>query len=185
MIALLTGKVILKQATSLVIDCNGIGFLVNVPFPFAESTELHKDATIFVQSVFTRSGMELYGFRTEKDKELFNILTSVRGIGGRAGISILSRLSPEEITEAIDKNQVDLFKTIPGIGQKKAETIVFNLRKSAEENAAIPDSHKDVISALRNLGFSHREAMQKISDIPDWAKKDTSELIKTILKMSK
>jgi Holliday junction DNA helicase RuvA len=185
MIASLRGKVITRQATSLVVDCNGIGFLVNVPFPFAESVEMDKEIKIYIESVFTRSGMELYGFKTTKDKELFNVLTSIRGIGGRAGISILSRLSPDEITEAIEKNQVELFKTIPGIGQKKAETIVFNLRKSAEESASVPDTHKEVIQALRNLGFSHREAMQKLSNIPDWAKKSLSELIQSILKTSK
>jgi Holliday junction DNA helicase RuvA len=185
MIATLSGKVISKQATFLVIDCNGIGFLVNVPFPFAQSVELNSAISINIQSVFTRNGMELYGFKSAKDKELFNILTSIRGIGGRAGISILSRLSADEITEAIDKNRVELFKTIPGIGQKKAETIVFNLRKSAEESASIPDTHKEVIQGLRNLGFSVKEALQKLSNIPDWTKKSTSELIQTILKTSK
>ena len=123
--------------------------------------------------------------KCEKDKEIFNVITSVRGIGARAGISILSRLSADEVMKAIDLNQVELFKTIPGIGNKKAETIVFNLRKSAEETAAIPDSHKEIISALRSLGFSHKEAMQKISEISDWQKKSVADVIHEVLKKTK
>ncbi len=185
MIAVLQGKVISKGATFFVIDCAGVGFFVNVPFPFAQSVELNSNAMVYVQTMFARNGMELYGFKSEKDKELFNILTSVHGIGGRAGINILSRLTPDEITKAINENRVELFKTIPGIGPKKAEMIVFNLRKSAEETASVPDSHKDLIHALRNLGFSQKEVLQKLSNIPDWTKKSTSEVIQIILKTGK
>ena len=185
MIAQLTGKVTSKSATSFVIDCNGIGLLVHVPFPFAQSIKLDTEITVHIETVFGRNNMELYGFASEKDKEIFNIITSVRGIGGRAGISILSRLTADEVMKAIDLNQVELFKTIPGIGNKKAETIVFNLRKSAEETAAIPDSHKEIISALRSLGFSHKEAMQKISEISDWQKKSAADVIHEVLKKTK
>ncbi len=185
MIAQLTGKVTSKSATSFVIDCNGVGFTVNVPFTYAQTISVNSTITVHVQTVFGRNDMELYGFASEKDKEIFNVITSVRGIGARAGISILSRLSADEVMKAIDLNQVELFKTIPGIGNKKAETIVFNLRKSAEETAAIPDSHKEIISALRSLGFSHKEAMQKISEISDWQKKSVADVIHEVLKKTK
>lgn len=182
MIAVLHGKIISKSATSLVIDCAGIGFFVNVPFPFAQSVEVNSIITVHIETVFSRDGAALFGFSSEKDKELFNIITSVRGIGARAGISILSRLTSDEITKAIYENRVELFQTIPGIGRKKAETIVFNLRKSAEETVSIPDTHKEIIQALHNLGFSKKEAVQKLSDVRDWAKKSTTELIREILK---
>lgn len=185
MIAQLTGKVTGKTATTVVVDCNGIGFLVHVPFPFAQLIKLNDEITIHVETVFGRNNMELYGFATEKDKNIFNIITSVRGIGGRAGISILSRLSAGEVMKAIDANQVELFKTIPGIGNKKAETIVFNLRKSAEETAALPDSHKEIVLALRSLGLTQKEAMQKISEISDWQKKSVADVIHEVLKKAK
>jgi Holliday junction DNA helicase RuvA len=185
MIAVLTGKVISKSAMNLVIDCNGIGFDINTPFPFARSVEVNSTITVHIQPVFSRDGMELYGFGTEYDKEVFNTITSVRGIGARAGISILSRLTPDEIIKAINDNQIELFKTIPGIGQKKAETIVFNLRKSAEETAQVPDTHKEVIQALRNLGFSQKEVLQKLSEIPDWIKKPVTDVIHMVLKKGK
>jgi Holliday junction DNA helicase RuvA len=185
MISVLQGKVISKSATSLVIDCAGIGFLVNVPFPFAQSVQVNSTITIHIQTVFGRNSMELYGFGSEKDKDIFNIITSVRGIGARAGISILSRLTPDEVTKAINENNVNLFTTIPGIGKKKAETIVFNLRKSAEESSAVPDSQKEIIQALRSLGFAQKEAMQKLSEVPDWTKKSVAEVIRAVLKKGK
>lgn len=185
MISLLTGKITHKTATSLIIDCGGIGFLVNVPFPFAQSVLIGSTITIHIQAVFSRQGMELFGFSSEKEKECFNMLTGVRGIGARAGVSILSRMTPAEVANAISENRIELFKTIPGIGPKKAETIVFNLRKSAEETASVPDTHKDIIQALKNLGFSAKEAMQKLSEIPDLAKKSEAEIIQAILKMKK
>jgi Holliday junction DNA helicase RuvA len=185
MIALLTGKVINKSATSLVVDCGGIGFFVNVPFPFAQSVSTGSAITVHVQAVFSRQGLELYGFGSEKDKECFNTLTDIRGIGARAGISILSRLTPNEVKKAIEENHVELFKTIPGIGSKKAETIVFAVRKSAEETASVPDTHKEIIQALKNLGFSGKEAMQKLSEVPDLSKKSEAEIIQIILKKGK
>lgn len=185
MIALLQGKVISKSATTMVIDCAGVGFLVNVPFPMAQSIEVNSVITIHIQTVFGRNNMELYGFSSEKDKEIFNIITSVRGIGARAGISILSRLTADEVIKAIDENRVELFKAIPGIGNKKAETIVSHLRKSAEETALVPDSHKEIVIALRSLGFTHKEAIQKLSEVPDLTKKSISEVIHTILKKGK
>lgn len=185
MIGLLTGKVIAKSATSMTIDCNGIGFIVNVPFGFTKSVENNSMLTVYIQSVFSRNGVELYGFKNEQEKEVFNTITSVRGVGARAGISILSRMSPAEIIKAINDNQVELFKAIPGIGQKKAETIVFSLRKSREETASIPDTHKEVVQALRNLGFSQKEVMQKLSEINDWEKQSVTDVIQAVLKQRK
>lgn len=184
MISILTGKIIGKGATSIVIDCNGIGFLVNVPFPFASSVQVNSIITVYIQVAFSRNGMELYGFSNVEEKEIFNTITSVRGIGARAGISILSRLTPDEIRAAINQNRIEQFRAIPGIGQKKAETIVFNLRKSAEETATIPDTHKEIIQALRNLGFSQKEVMEKLSEITDWNKQSISDIIQKILKMT-
>lgn len=185
MIGLLHGKIIAKSATNLTIDCNGIGFLVNVPFPFAKSVEINSLSTIYVQAVFSRNGMELFGFSNVEQKEIFNTITNVRGIGARAGINILSRLTPAEIRTAIDENRIELFKAIPGIGPKKAETIVFSLRKSAEETASVPDSHKEIVQALRNLGFSQKEVMQKLSEVIDWDKKSVTDVIQMVLKKGK
>ena len=185
MIALLTGKIVAKGATSIVIDCSGIGFFVSVPFPFAKSVEVNSLLTVYTQAVFSRNGMELFGFSNEEEREIFNTITSVRGIGARAGISILSRLTPAEIQTAINENRTEQFRAIPGIGQKKAETIVFNLRKSAEETATIPDTHKEIVQALRNLGFSQKEVMQKLSEITDWSKQSVSDVIQKVLKTTK
>lgn len=185
MIATLHGKVIAKTATSLTIDCAGIGFSVNVPLSLSQSVAINSITLIHIQTIFTRNGIEFYGFKSEHEKEIFNVLTSVPGVGGRAAINILSRLSTEEITNAINQNRTEIFKTIPGIGKKKAEMIVFHLRKSVEEKATIPDSHKELIQALRNLGFSNKEAVEKLSKIPDLNKKSLSEAIELILKTKK
>ncbi len=185
MIAQLSGKVRTKSATTVVVDCNGVGFLVHITFPFSQSIQLNDEITMHIETIFGRNNMELYGFASEKDKEIFNIITSVRGIGGRAGISILSRLTADEVMKAINANQVELFKTIPGIGEKKAEKIVFNLRKSAEETAAIPDSHKEIVAALRSLGLTQKEAMQRIAEVSEWQKKSVADVVREVLKKNK
>ncbi|MCX7785482.1 MAG: Holliday junction branch migration protein RuvA [candidate division WOR-3 bacterium] len=182
MISVLHGRVISKNITSVVIDCAGIGFSVNVPFLVAQSLAIDSIVTILVQPIFSHDNFELYGFLKKEERDTFNLLLKVPGVGARAALNILSRLTPEEIHDAIGKGKTDVFKAISGIGKKKAEMIIFNLRKSVAETSTTPEVQNTVLTALMALGFSRKEALQKLSAIPDVNSKPIAEIIRLVLK---
>lgn len=182
MIGLLRGKVVYKKAMSFIVDCQGIGFSITVPFPLAKTIEVNSSVALYVQTVISRDEISLYGFENPEQRDIFNTIIGVRGVGAKAAINILSRLSPSEIIKAIDENQVSLFRTIPGIGEKKSEMIVFNLRKSKQTTEGLPDSHKEIVQALLNLGFNRKEINEKLSKVKDWQNKSVTDVIQDILK---
>lgn len=182
MIATLAGKVISKTPTSLTIECAGIGFMVYVPVPLSQHVELNQQIKLLIQPVFAHNKIEFYGFATEEEKDIFNNIISVKGVGARAALNLLSRLSPQEIKSAIEARNLQIFKTIPGIGPKKAERIIFYLKKSSEEINRIPENYRELYQALNNLGFSRKEINERLSRIPDWTTKPITEVIQLVLK---
>ncbi|MEO0091960.1 MAG: Holliday junction branch migration protein RuvA [candidate division WOR-3 bacterium] len=182
MISILHGKVVSKNITNVVIDCAGIGFLVNVPFPVAQTLAIDSIATLLVQPIFSHDNLELYGFIKKEERDTFNLLLKVPGVGARAALNILSRLTPEEIHSAISHGKTEVFKAISGIGKKKAEMIIFNLRKSVEETTSTPEVQHTALEALMALGFTRKEALQKLSAIPDVNSKPVAEIIRLVLK---
>ncbi|MCS7258646.1 MAG: Holliday junction branch migration protein RuvA [candidate division WOR-3 bacterium] len=182
MIATLTGKVISKTPTSIVVDCSGIGFLVYVPVLLSQNIEIDQQIKLLIQPVFSHKKIEFYGFATAEEKDIFNTIISVKGVGARVGLNLLCRLSPQEIKTAIETKNLQIFKTIPGIGPKKAERIIFYLKKSSEESARIPENYREIYQALNNLGFSRKEINERLARIPDWTKKSLTEVIQLVLK---
>lgn len=182
MISILHGKIIAKNITNVVIDCAGIGFLVNVPFSVAQTLAIDSIVTILVQPIFSHDSLELYGFLKKEEQDTFNLLIKVPGVGARAALNILSRLTPEEIHSAITNGKTEVFKAISGIGKKKAEMIIFNLRKSVEETATQPEIQQSALEALMALGFTRKEALQKLSAIPDAHSKPVAEIVRLVLK---
>jgi Holliday junction DNA helicase RuvA len=182
MISILKGKVLQKTPTSLVIDSRGIGFMVYVPVPVSKRTEVGKTTSILIQSIFSRNGLELYGFEKEEEREVFNTLLKIKGVGPRAGLNLLSRLGPQEIKTAIANEDLEIFQTIPGIGPKKAEKIIRHLRKIIEEGTKLPEAARELFQALLNLGFSRQEITSRLSQISNWSEKPLSEVIELILK---
>jgi Holliday junction DNA helicase RuvA len=116
--------------------------------------------------------LSLYGFESEDDLNLFEILLAVNGVGPKVGLSILSTLSPEVIRGAIAREESAVLQRVPGIGKKTAERIMFQLRDKLDltaDVAAVPfmrDVDADVIDVLTTLGFSIVEAQTALQNIP-------------------
>src|SRR2546429_740285 len=165
MIAHLSGKLLSKQPNQVIIDVQGVGYQVNIPLStFYEVGETGNSIQLLIHTHVREDTLALFGFKTAKEKQLFEQLTSVSGIGPKLGITILSGMSVDELMPAIRQNNILRLTSIPGVGKKTAERMVVELRdKVSKVEAAAAGTlspvgtasqlQEDVISALVNLGY--------------------------------
>lgn len=179
MIAHLTGKLFQKQPNSVIVDVAGVGYELTVPLStFYDLGETGSEVSLRVYTYVREDALLLYGFRTEREKKLFLMLTSVSGIGPKLAITVLSGLSAEELIEAIRSGNLARLVAIPGVGRKTAERLIVELRDKAaalvaadagaDSTARAPESgvadvREDIISALVNLGYQKAAAERAVS----------------------
>ncbi|AAU03851.1 Holliday junction branch migration protein RuvA [Rickettsia typhi] len=194
MIGKLSGKIDSQCDDYVIIDVNGVGYLV-----YASGTTLAKLVEgrfykLFIETHVREEHIHLYGFLTLEEKNFFNLLQSVNGIGTKMALSILSNLTPTDIKIAINNDDKNIFKAISGVGDKLTERIMLELKgkiaKIFSSSAIIKDSSNissveinEVIKALVNLGFTRFEAQNTVQGIiTQNTKISIDELIKTALK---
>lgn len=177
MIAHLSGRLLSKQPNQVVIDVQGVGYQVNIPLStFYEVGETGTSIQLLIHTHVREDALALFGFKTAKEKQLFEQLTSVSGIGPRLGITILSGMSVDELIPAIRQNNLLRLTSIPGVGRKTAERMVVELRdKLSKAEVAAADSltplgtgsqpQEDVVSALVNLGYPKALAERAIQKV--------------------
>ncbi len=174
MIAYLSGKLLEKEANLVIIDVGGVGYEVTIPLStFYDLGEIGEDVSLRIFTYVREDALQLFGFKTVRERELFLLLISVSGIGPKSAITALSGMSADEIIGAIRQNNLARLNSIPGVGKKTAERLVIELRDkiaklsavSSEEMKAegIPqtsgdDVYDDAISALVNLGYQSSAA---------------------------
>lgn len=167
MIRALSGKVLDVQGSIVILDVSGIGFEVLCSRAVLNSCNPGEDARIITSLHISESGAVIYGFVSEREREIFQRVTSVKGVGGRTGIAILSELSIDEIVNAVSSADVAAFMRVSGIGKKTAERLCFELKniaslKSIGEEESAPKTSggnvEAVIDALLSLGFSRADA---------------------------
>ncbi len=174
MIAYLSGKLLEKQANSVIVDVGGIGYEVNIPLStFYELGEVGADVQLRIYTHVREDTLQLFGFQTERERRLYLKLISVQGIGAKSGISMLSGMSADELIVAIRTDNLARLTSIPGVGKKTAERIVIELRDKLNEisSGAIQESvtsaqtalpadavYDDALSALTNLGYQRNAA---------------------------
>ncbi|HKE57921.1 MAG TPA: Holliday junction branch migration protein RuvA [Pyrinomonadaceae bacterium] len=182
MIAHLSGTLLSKQATSVIVDVAGVGYEVTIPLStFYELADTGSPVQLRIYTHVREDTLQLYGFKTTRERELFLRIISVSGIGPKLGITLLSGMSADEMIASIRTNNLARLTLIPGIGRKTAERLVVELREkvaamsSAEleeemgapaevKAAATEDSVRaDALSALLNLGYQ-RSAAEKAID---------------------
>jgi len=186
MISFIRGKIIDKAPTVLTIDCQGLGFLVHTPLSTSQKIgEKGSDANLQVETIFTRNGISLYGFATQEEREVFNILNEVPGIGPKAALSILSRLEAKEAIKMIAQGKVEILQTIPGIGKKKAEMIVFKLKENLEKTEESSHITNDALKALISLGISKKEANERLNRISNFRGLTLTEILRKALSDAK
>ncbi len=180
MIAYLKGKLLEKEANTVIVETNGVGYEVMIPLStFYELGEIGEDVDLRVHTHVREDALALFGFKTAREKELFLHLISVSGIGPKSAITALSGMSADEIITAIRQNNLARLNSIPGVGKKTAERLVIELRDKiaklaglaseemkAQGGAAAAASgdvvYDDAVSALVNLGYQRAAAEKSL-----------------------
>jgi Holliday junction DNA helicase RuvA len=184
MIAHLSGTLLSKQATAVILDVGGVGYDVTIPLStFYDLEEPGSQVQLRIYTHVREDALQLYGFRTARERELFLRLISVSGIGPKLGITLLSGMSADEMIASIRTNNLARLTLIPGVGRKTAERLVMELRDKVaplsspeleEELGAKPaatpgptaDSVRaDALSALLNLGYQRSAAEKAIGAV--------------------
>lgn len=180
MIGYLSGKLLEKEANTVIVDVNGVGYEVMIPLStFYELDDIGSDVSLRIFTLVREDALSLFGFKTLREKELFLKLISVTGIGAKSAIGILSGISVDEIINAIRSNNLVRLNSIPGIGKKTAERIVIELRdkvntisagvaetSQTSETPTISsgnDVYDDAVSALTNLGYQRTAAEKALN----------------------
>lgn len=166
MIRSLTGLVLDVLGNTLILDVNGIGFEVICSRSALGACSVGENIRIITSFQFSEVGAVIYGFASERERELFTRLTAVKGVGGRTAVAILSELSLDAVVEAVMSADVAAFARVPGIGKKTAERLCFELKNIASlrttdsdtQPPAKTDSAANVMDALLSLGFSRADA---------------------------
>lgn len=193
MIFSLKGIVQELTPTYVVIEVNGVGYYVGISLQTSQQLSLGKEVFLFTQQIIREDAHLLFGFYTKEEKEMFNLLISVNGVGAVSALILLSSLDLKDIAQAILNKNSALLQKVKGIGAKTAERIIVDLRDkvekfgvSAENISAFADNKvkEESLSALEVLGIP-KKMSEKIADRilkqnPDL---QTEELVKQILKM--
>lgn len=181
MIAHLSGTLLFKQATSVIVDVGGVGYEVTIPLStFYDLEDTGSSVQLRIYTHVREDTLQLYGFKTLRERELFLKIISVSGIGPKLGITLLSGMSADELVASIRNNNLARLTLIPGIGRKTAERLVVELRERVaelssaqlEEEFATREEVKtgttedavraDALSALLNLGYQRSSAEKAI-----------------------
>ena len=172
MIAHLRGKLISKHPNQAIVDAGGVGYDVTISIPtFSELPALNTEVSFFIHTHVREDALALFGFLRAQEKELFEKLLSVSGIGPKLAITILSGMAADAMVAAIKGNNVASLTRIPGIGKKTAERMVLELRDKldafgvAPETVAASPVAEDVISALVNLGYQRPMAERALAKL--------------------
>lgn len=158
----------------IVIDVNGVGYLVNVANPYHFETDIHTKKKIYVHQSVTDSSMTLYGFETLDDKQLFEQLLNVSGIGSKSALAIMAGNDNTGLINAIKTENVSFLVKFPGIGKKTAQQIILDLKDKIDKNLQLDFNIResnpivgqnpkldDALNALEALGFTHK-SVEKI-----------------------
>ena len=187
MIAFLSGKLLEKQANTAIVDVGGVGDEVSIPLTtFYELGEVGSDVELRIYTHVREDAIQLFGFKTLRERDLYLKLIAVQGIGPKSGIAMLSGMSADEIIAALRSNNRARRTTRPGVGRKTAERMVIELRDKVGDIApgsastdvgsgsSLPaDSvFDDALSALVNLGYQKNAAEKAL----DQAAKEGTDL---------
>jgi holliday junction DNA helicase RuvA len=174
----------------VIIEVGGVGLKVAAPSSVIESLgEVGSLAFLYTHLIVREDLLALYGFSSEEQRALFELLLGVQGIGPRLAITVLSFVTPENLRRAVSLEQPDLMGRIPGVGKKTAEKMIFHLKDKLGTDvllgglsAPITDRDTEVLAALTSLGYSVVEAQAALQSIPKDAPPDVEERIRLALR---
>lgn len=170
MIGFLTGKLISSKPTQIIIDVNGVGYLVNISISTFEKISDKDIVSLFIHTSVKEDSITLFGFYAQSEKEMFELLISISGIGPKVSLGILSGIAVDDLKDAIANGNVSRLIAIPGIGRKTAERVVLELRNKVDAIKAdglikITSAKDEAISALATLGYQRHLAEKVVRDL--------------------
>jgi len=189
MITQLKGKLVEKYPTHLVIDCQGVGYEVNISlFTFGQ---IKKEDTIklYTHLQIREDAHLLYGFITELERAVFRLLISVSGIGTSTARTMLSSLTPKDVQNAILSDDIDRIKSVKGIGLKTAQRVIIELKDKIKNLQGVDEIYQksnntnkeETLSALEVLGYSRRNSEKVIDNL---IQGDPERSVETLIKLA-
>lgn len=200
MIAYLEGKLVEKNPTLLILEVNGVGYAVNIPVStYGSLVETGQMVKILTYQHVREDELKLYGFSTKPEKELFELLIAVNGVGPRMALSILSCISVQEFQRSVLQEDLDVLTAISGVGKKKAQRLIVELKEKLgkvdlgerkdlrEEEATLTPAVDEAALALVSLGYTKVDARRALDKVTEETKEalPVEELIKRVLKYTK
>lgn len=195
MIALLTGLIVYKSIDHVILDVGGVGYRLFIPLSSFYSLPEQGTARFFVHTHVREDALLLYGFSTAEEKELFQLLLSVSGVGPKLAINILSHIPAAGLQEALADGDSKRLATLPGIGKKTAERLVLELKdkvgklsmpakpKTAGGVGKSTASLDDALSALVNLGYKEIQARKALESLEFPPGAPLEQILKGALKL--
>ena len=191
MITHLEGKLVEKNPTDVVIDCNGVGYHINVSLHTFSQIPDKEHLKLYTYLQVKEDGHTLYGFSSKTEREIFKLLISVSGVGASTARTMLSSLTPDQVKEAIASGDVASIQSVKGIGAKTAQRVILDLKDKMlkvygldEVSLSQSNTNKsEALSALEVLGFNKKQSEKVIEKLlsqnPD---ESVEQLIKDALK---
>ncbi|HBY68633.1 MAG TPA: Holliday junction branch migration protein RuvA [Flavobacteriaceae bacterium] len=191
MITHIEGKLVEKNPTDIVIDCNGVGYFINVSLHTFSQLPALENIKVFTHLQVREDAHTLYGFYEKAEREIFRLLVSVSGVGASTARTMLSSLTPEQVKDAIATEDAAVIQSVKGIGTKTAQRVILDLKDKVlkvEGLAGISTSSSntnknEALSALETLGFARKQSEKVCEKIIKQNPQATAEeIIKQALK---
>ncbi len=173
MITHIQGKLTEKNPTHVVIDCNGVGYMINISLNTFSQIPDKEQLKLYTHLQVKEDAHTLYGFSSLAEREIFRLLISVSGVGASTARTMLSSLTPKQIREGIASNDVALIQSVKGIGAKTAQRVILDLKDKVlkiydidEVSVSQGNTNKDeALSALEVLGFAKKQVERVVDKI--------------------
>lgn len=187
MIATLRGEIVQIEDHAFVVEVGGVGLRVFVPAPLRGRMKVGEAVVLYTHLVVREDALTLYGFESQAERDLFNMLLGVDGVGPKVSLAVLSTLTLDTVQHAVHAEESDILSRVPGVGKKTAQKIVLYLHDRLKPSdalakvAALSDKDSEVLAALTALGYSVVEAQTAIQSLPKEASEDVEERLRMAL----
>lgn len=166
MIAQVQGRLVEKNLTDVVIDCQGVGYFLNISLHTYSQIPDQENIRLYTQLLVREDAMTLYGFASKEERSVFNLLLSVSGVGASTARTMLSSLTPRQVRDAIVSEDIATIQGVKGIGAKTAQRVILDLKDKiiklyCEETSGVISSNtnrNEALSALETLGYARKIA---------------------------
>ena len=173
MIGRISGILLEKNPPQLLVDCNGVGYEVDVSMStYYNLPQLGEKVTLFTHQAIREDAHLLFGFGNAAERSVFRLLIKITGVGARTALSILSGMTIADLAQAVTLQEAGRLVKVPGIGKKTAERLLLELKGKLGAELGTPgavvhhDAQSDILSALMSLGYSDKEALAAIKNMP-------------------